>query len=215
MGGSTPKQFLALAGLPILVHTLRALAASDLIRDIVLAVADADRDFCRREIVERHGVAKIAAIVTGGEERQDSVRAALEAADPAAGIILVHDAVRPFVTTDMIKRVIDAAAVHGAAIVALPMRDTVKHVGADGLIDRTLDRTPLWLAQTPQAFRRDLLADAHRQAVAKHYRVTDDAQLLEWAGGRVAVVEGSTENIKLTRPEDVAIGEAILRSRTS
>ena len=213
MGGSTPKQFLALAGLPILVHTLKALAASELIRDIVLAVPDSEREYVRNEIVGKHGIRKVRAVVAGGDERQDSVRLALEAADPASRLVLVHDAVRPFVSPDMIKRVLDAASVHGGAIIAIPVRDTLKQVGQDRMIERTLDRASLWQAQTPQAFRRDLFVEANRRALAEHFRATDDAQLVERMGGRVAIVEGTTENIKLTRPEDLAIGEAILTGR--
>ena len=213
MGGSTPKQFLALAGLPIIVHTLRALDASDAIHEIVLAVPEADLEYCRTEIVARHGVTKVRHIVAGGDERQDSVHCALAASDPEASVVLVHDAVRPFVTGDMIKRVVDAASAHGGAIIAIPMRDTVKQAAEDGFIGGTVDRGRLWLAQTPQAFTRDVLVEAHRQAAAKAFRGTDEAQLVERIGRRVMLVEGSSENIKITRPEDLAIGEAILASR--
>jgi 2-C-methyl-D-erythritol 4-phosphate cytidylyltransferase len=113
----------------------------------------------------------------------------------------------------MVRQVVEAAAADGAAIIALPMRDTVKQVGGDRLIERTIDRTPLWLAQTPQAFRRDWLEEAHRKAQAEGLAATDDAFLMEWMGYPVRVVEGSGENIKVTRPEDLIIGEAILASR--
>jgi len=113
----------------------------------------------------------------------------------------------------MIAEVVAAARKEGAAIIALPMRDTVKQVRADGMIERTVDRAPLWLAQTPQAFRRDWIETAHRKAHAEGVRATDDAFLVEWLGHSVAVVEGSGENIKVTRPEDLVIGEAILASR--
>ena len=130
-----------------------------------------------------------------------------------ADIVLVHDAVRPFLTADMIAQVVAAAVKHGAAIVAIPMRDTVKRVGTDGLIEETVDRKSLWLAQTPQAFKRALLEEAHEKALRNGLRATDDAQLVERLGHRVAIVEGSTENIKVTRPEDLAMGESILASR--
>ena len=111
--------------------------------------------------------------------------------------------------------VVAAARKGGAAIIALPMRDTVKQVRTDGTIERTVDRAPLWLAQTPQAFRRDWIETAHRKAHAEGIRATDDAFLVEWLGHSVAVVEGSGENIKVTRPEDLVMGEAILASRIS
>ncbi len=213
MGHATPKQFLTLGGQPLLVHSLRALDASDAIAAIVLAVPPSETDYCRTEIVSRYGFKKVQQVVAGGEERQDSVRLGLEAVGADADIVLVHDAVRPFLTADMIARVVAAAAKHGAAIVAIPMRDTVKRVGAGGLIEETVDRKPLWLAQTPQAARRALLQDAHRKAQQEGFRGTDEAQLIERMGHRVAIVEGSTENIKVTRPEDLMIGEAILAGR--
>jgi 2-C-methyl-D-erythritol 4-phosphate cytidylyltransferase len=113
----------------------------------------------------------------------------------------------------MVEDVVAAAKAKGAAIIALPMRDTVKQIGVDHVIERTVDRRPLWLAQTPQAFRRDWLHEAHQKAQAEGIAATDDAYLLEWMGRPVTVVEGSGENIKVTRPEDMIIGEAILASR--
>jgi 2-C-methyl-D-erythritol 4-phosphate cytidylyltransferase len=153
--------------------------------------------------------------VPGGLERQDSVRQALEQVPEETEIVLVHDAVRPFLTGQMVDDVVAAAEKHGAAIIALPMRDTVKQVGSDHVIQRTVDRRPLWLAQTPQAFRRSWLQEAHRKAHAEGIHATDDAFLVEWLGHPVAVVEGSGENIKVTRPEDMVIGEAILASRSA
>ncbi len=213
MGSNTPKQFLTLGGLPLLVHSLRILEASPAISSIVLAAPQADLDYCKRDIVEKYGFKKVRQIVTGGAERQDSVRFGLAAVGAEAEIVLVHDAVRPFLTAGMVAQVVEAAAKHGAAIVAIPMRDTVKRVGSDGLIDETVDRKPLWLAQTPQAFKRALLEDAHARALQSGFRATDDAQLVEQLGHRVAIVEGSTDNIKVTRPEDLAVGESILSSR--
>jgi 2-C-methyl-D-erythritol 4-phosphate cytidylyltransferase len=213
MGGSTPKQFLTVGGLPILVHALRVLEGSPAVTDIILTVPAADREYCLNEIVARYKFHKITKVVPGGEQRQDSVRHGLAQLDHDVDIVIVHDAVRPFLTADMVIRAIDAAAQHGAAIVAIPMRDTIKRVGSDGLIESTIDRSHLWLAQTPQAFQRALLQTAHRKAQIENYHATDDAQLMEWLGHRVAIVEGSGENIKITRPEDLGIGEAILAAR--
>lgn len=213
MGASTPKQFLTLGGLPLLVHTLRALEAAEEIAEIVLAVPEADREFCAREIVAPHRFAKVSQIVAGGAQRQDSVRLGLQAVSDGVEFVLVHDAVRPFVTREMIRLVIEAAAKQGAALVAVPMKDTVKQVGQGGLVDGTVDRGRLWLAQTPQAFRRSLFEEAHQKAALEGFQGTDDTQLVERLGCRVAIVEGSGENIKITRPEDFAIGEAILAAR--
>ncbi len=213
MGGPVPKQFLSLGGLPLVVHSLRVLQASPVIQEIVLAVPQAEREYCLTHIVTPHRFSKVTKIVSGGHERQDSVRHALAEVEEDTEIVLVHDAVRPFVTERMIEDVVQAAIAKGAAIVALPMRDTVKQIGADRVIERTVDRRPLWLAQTPQAFRRDWLDEAHRKAHLDGIHATDDAYLLEWLGRPVVVVEGSGENIKVTRPEDMVIGEAILASR--
>lgn len=213
MGGSVPKQFLAIGGLPLVVHSLRILQAAPSIDTIVLAVPQGDIDYCEADIVKAHNFNKVTQVVAGGKERQDSVRLALAAVGNDADIVLVHDAVRPFLTVQMVEAVVKAARATGAAIIALPMRDTVKEVKADHVIKRTVDRKPLWLAQTPQAFRKDWLQEAHRKAQAEGIIATDDAYLLEWMGRPVTVVEGSGENIKVTRPEDMVIGEAILASR--
>ena len=213
MGGSVPKQFLSLGGEPLIIQSLRALQTASVVDHIILAVPAADIEYCENEIVLRHRFTKVTKVVAGGAERQDSVRHALAQVSPYADIVLIQDAVRPFVTQRMIDQVVTAARKDGAAIIALPMRDTVKQVRPDGIIERTVDRTSLWLAQTPQAFRRDWIETAHRKAQAEGVRATDDAFLVEWLGYSVAVVEGSGENIKVTRPEDMVIGEAILASR--
>jgi 2-C-methyl-D-erythritol 4-phosphate cytidylyltransferase len=215
MGGPVPKQFLSIGGLPLIVHSLRTLQASSVIDAIVLAVPQGDLAYCQSDIVDAHRFTKVIKVVAGGQERQDSVRNALAVLDDQVEIVVVHDAVRPFLTERMLEDVVAAARATGAAIIALPMRDTVKYVGADHVIERTVDRRPLWLAQTPQAFRRDWLQEAHRRAQIEAVPATDDAYLLEWMGHSVSVVEGSGENIKVTRPEDMIIGEAILASRQS
>ena len=213
MGGSVPKQFLSLGGEPLVIQSLRALQAAPVVGQIILAVPPADVEYCEHEIVSRQRFTKVTKVVAGGAERQDSVRHALAQIPSDTEIVLIHDAVRPFVTLRMIAEVVAAARKEGAAIIALPTRDTVKQVRMDGMIERTVDRTPLWLAQTPQAFRRDWIETAHRKAHAEGVRATDDASLVEWLGYSVAVVEGSGENIKVTRPEDLVIGEAILAAR--
>jgi 2-C-methyl-D-erythritol 4-phosphate cytidylyltransferase len=214
MGGSVPKQFLSLGGEPLIIQSLRTLQAAPVVGQIILAVPPVDVEYCENEIVSRQRFTKVTKVVAGGAERQDSVRCALAQIPSDTEIVLIHDAVRPFVTLRMISEVVAAARKEGAAIVALPMRDTVKQVRTDGIIERTVDRTSLWLAQTPQAFRRDWIEAAHSKAHAEGVRATDDASLVEWLGYLVTVVEGSGENIKVTRPEDLVIGEAILASRS-
>lgn len=213
MGTKTPKQFLGLGGVPLLVHSLRAFEVSEVVTEVILAVPAEDREYCRDEIVARHRFSKVRRIVAGGKQRQDSVRHALTEVTSDTDLVLVHDAVRPFLTEDMIVRVTDAADRHGGAIIAIPARDTLKQVGADYVIERTIDRTTLWQAQTPQAFRRAVLQKAHDHAMIDGYTGTDEADLVERIGAPVVVVEGSGDNIKITRPEDLIIGEAILAAR--
>jgi 2-C-methyl-D-erythritol 4-phosphate cytidylyltransferase len=213
MGGDVRKQFRLMGGLPLLVHSLRVFQSSPVIDAVILAVPEADLHYCRTEIVAPHGFTKVSHVIAGGKERQDSVRHGLAVVDESVNVVVIHDAVRPCVTDMMVRQVVEAASTDGAAIIALPMRDTVKQVGDDRLIERTIDRKPLWLAQTPQAFRRDWLQEAHRKAQAEQLASTDDAFLVEWMGHPVRVVEGSGENIKITRPEDLVIGEAILSAR--
>lgn len=213
MGGPVPKQFLSIGGQPLIIHSLRVLQSSPVIDEIILAVPQSEMQYCLEQIVSPHRFTKVTKVVPGGHERQDSVRHALEESHEDVAVVLVHDAVRPFLTERMVNEVVAVAKAKGAAIIALPMKDTVKQVGADHVIERTIDRRPLWLAQTPQAFRRDWLLAAHRKAHAEGVHATDDAYLVEWFGHAVSVVEGSGENIKVTRPEDMVIGEAIWASR--
>jgi 2-C-methyl-D-erythritol 4-phosphate cytidylyltransferase len=213
MGGGIPKQFLALAGVPILVHALRVLEAVPAVTRVIIAAPPADREYCLKEIVSRYHFSKVHKVVAGGERRQDSVRHALHEVPDDVETVLIHDAVRPLVTPDVVGRVLERALAAGAAIAAIPMRDTVKRSNDEGFIAATVDRGGLWLAQTPQAFGAKALKQAHQKSHLEQFHATDDAQLLEWMGLPVALVEGSEENIKITRPEDLLIGEAILAAR--
>ena len=206
LGGRQPKQYLAMGGAPILVVTLRALARSRSLEGIVVA-APADRVESTADLLRRFRVPRVLAVVPGGRERQDSVREGLAAAPPGAAWIVVHDAVRPFVTPELVERVLAAARVPGAATCGWPVRETVKRV-SDSVVETTLPREGLWLTQTPQAFRRELLREAHEKAVRDGYEGTDDAMLVERLGGRVAMVEGLPQNLKITTPEDLRTARA-------
>ncbi len=210
MGGNTPKQFLTLGQIPLLVHSLRTLHSVASITEIIVAIPQADQDYCRQEVVKAFDLSKVTKIVAGGRRRQDSVRNALFAIDPPPDLVLVHDGVRPFVSQHVVERSIESALDLGASLVAIPMKDTVKQVSDKGFVLRTLNRDELWLAQTPQVFRYSWLMDAHQMAQEKDLDVTDDAGLIEQLGYPVSIVEGSSNNIKITRPEDLALGEAIL-----
>jgi len=201
MGGGRPKQYLTLGGAPILVHTLRALARCRSLAGLVVA-APADRVEATRALLARFRVPRVLAVIAGGEERQDSVRLGLEAVPPDATWVVVHDAVRPFITPEIVERVLAAARVPGAATCGRPVRETVKRV-RDRVVETTLPRDGLWLTQTPQAFRRALLGEAHDKAARDGYRATDDAMLVERLGHPVRVVPGLPENVKITTPEDL------------
>ena len=210
MGSSVPKQFLTFGDVPLLVYALRIFESSSIISEVVLVVPEDDCVYCRDHIVSTYGLKKVSQVVGGGRRRQDSVLNGLKATNPNSDIVVIHDAVRPFLTETMIANVVEAARKHGSAIVAIPLRDTVKLVNVDGLIKETLSREELWAAQTPQAFRRDILLRAHEQGETDGVDATDDAFLVERMGLSVSIVEGSSDNIKVTRPEDLQMGQAIL-----
>jgi len=210
MGAGSNKQYLQLGDRPVLAHTLARLAALADVDALHVIVPDDERAFCRDQVVARFGLGKIASIVAGGAERQDSVRLGLAACGAADDdLVLVHDGVRPFFPAAQLAALLAAATAAGAALLAIPAQDTIKEV-ADGRVVRTLERSRLWQVQTPQAFRAAVLREAHRQAAAAGYAGTDDAAFVEWCGWPVAVVPGSPFNIKLTTPADLALARALL-----
>jgi 2-C-methyl-D-erythritol 4-phosphate cytidylyltransferase len=201
LGRRTPKQFLAVGGEPILAAAVRPLARHPGVGTLVVAAPAAHVARARRllaPVVRR----PVLVVVAGGPTRQESVRLALDAVPPAAAIVVVHDAVRPFATRALIDAVVEAARAHGAAICALPIAETVKRV-AGGRVEATLDRSVLWAVQTPQAFRADLLREAHDKARRDGVVGTDDAMVVVRQGQPVAVVPGSPGNMKITTPEDL------------
>ncbi len=213
MGAGVPKQFLQLGGIPLFLHSLQVLQQSSVIEEIVLVLPESDREHCIQEILPAYQLTKISQVVCGGARRQDSVRNGLTAVSSGIDLVLVHDAVRPFLTLSMIELCVETGKNHGAAVVAVPMRDTVKKVLDNGAIESTVDRSVLWLAQTPQVFRFELLEKAHRLAEMDEFDATDDASLIEQLGEPVMIVQGSDDNIKITKPEDLIVGEALVAHR--
>lgn len=210
MGGDVSKQYLTLDGRPILSHTLECFERHAAIDRITLIAPEKELDFCRDDIVVPGRFSKVANLVAGGAERQDSVRNGLRGCGAAADdIVLIHDGVRPLLPAERIDALIAAVAEQGAALLAVPAKDTIKVV-ENGTVSSTPERSSLWLAQTPQGFRYQLIADAHEKAYKDGYRATDDAQLAEWVGAKVAVVEGDYRNIKITTPEDLLLATAFL-----
>jgi len=216
MAGPQPKQFLALDGIPILVHSLRAFAAVPRITAIYVAVRKPEMERVQAQVAE-YGFAGRVHVVEGGDMRQDSVAHALSAL-PAEDddLVLVHDAVRPLIDAATIERTIDAVAEYGAAIVGMPAVDTIKQVertAHGALITSTIPREFVVLAQTPQGFRCGLLKKAFADAEADGFVGTDEASLVERAGLPVAVVHGSPVNLKITQPGDLELAEFYLRQR--
>lgn len=209
------KQYLPLDAVPVLVHTLRVFQESPVVDDIILVLPQDDVAHVRQDLIEKYGMSKVVAVVAGGPERQDSVKNGLDAIRGNASLIIVHDAVRPFVTDQMIGRVADAARDCGAAVTGVQVKDTVKTTKDDQIIQSTVPRENLWLAQTPQAFRFNILKDAYRRAYEENFYGTDDAALVERIGKEVKMVEGSYDNIKITTREDMRIAEAFMKKRNT
>jgi 2-C-methyl-D-erythritol 4-phosphate cytidylyltransferase len=221
MAGPQPKQFLALNGLPILVHSLRAFASVARVTAIYVAVRKTEIERVEAQIAEHaaeHGFVNRVRVVEGGDNRQESVSNALAAlAADSDDIVLVHDAVRPLIDAATIDRTIDAVVAHGAAIVGLPAVDTIKQVertAHGALITSTIPREYVVLAQTPQGFRYGLLQRAFAEATADGFIGTDEASVVERAGLPVAVVHGSQVNLKITQPGDLELAEFYLRQRS-
>jgi 2-C-methyl-D-erythritol 4-phosphate cytidylyltransferase len=209
MGTVESKQYLMLDGKPIFIHTLEAFYRHPSITQIVLVTGEQDVDRCRSWIAE-YGMAEQIQVIPGGAERQHSVRQGL--LQLSAPWVLVHDGVRPFVAKEQITACCEAAKTHGAAVLAVPVKDTIKQADEQGWVAATLDRRSLWAIQTPQAFRRTDLLAAHERAAEEGFVGTDDAMLVERLGIPVKLVEGAYDNIKITTPEDLDYA-AFIRGR--
>ncbi|HLO03679.1 MAG TPA: 2-C-methyl-D-erythritol 4-phosphate cytidylyltransferase [Symbiobacteriaceae bacterium] len=208
MGGGTAKQFLPLLGEPVLLRTVRLFSDSPLVDEIVLAASDVA---ATAEIVGH--LPKVTRIVQGGAERQDSVWAGLQAVHSRPRLICVHDAARPLLSLETLHGLLQAAAEHPAQVVAVPVKDTIKVAGPDGLVQTTPDRASLWSVQTPQVFWVETLVAAFTQAQAEGFRGTDCASLVERTGAPVRIYPGNPTNLKLTTPEDLLLAEAILQGQ--
>ena len=213
MGQDVPKQLMEIAGHPVLYYSIRVFEES-CVSDIVIVSEESLKDRIR-ELVEKYAFAKVRCIVPGGSERYESVHEGLKAVDVLGGcdIVLIHDSARPCVTAELIKRNIECAGETGACITAVRAKDTVKIADEQGIIVSTPPRDRLWIAQTPQTFDFELIKNAYEQVIVSgRTDITDDAMILEAAGGRPCrIVEGDYNNIKLTTKEDIEIIENILR----
>jgi len=212
-GSALPKQFIPLLGVPILVRTLQVFERTSAVQHIVLA-ASPDFHPLISELVEEYGVTKIAAIVQGGNERQDSIFNALQTSVCAASdVVLVHDAVRPFITPDFIHAIIESAWEQGAVVPGLVPKETIKECDEAGLVQTTHERSRLRAIQTPQGFRREVLTQAHTKAQQQSFLGTDDASVVEFAGFPVHIIAGEEKNIKITTPLDFLWAELLYQMK--
>ncbi|UOE94227.1 2-C-methyl-D-erythritol 4-phosphate cytidylyltransferase [Alkalihalobacillus sp. LMS39] len=209
MGAGKNKQFIQVANKPLIVHTLEVFQQHNDCIDIII-VANKDEVVEMKQLAESFQIKKVSNVIVGGSERQYSVERGI-AAVAEDGIVLVHDGARPFIKHEHIEAVVQKADEVGAAVVAAPVKDTIKRVQRSNIVEETLERSSLWAVQTPQAFRLSIIKEAHQHAINTNYLGTDDASLVEYKGGQVVVVQGDYLNIKVTTPEDLLFAEAILK----
>ncbi|MGA9226917.1 MAG: 2-C-methyl-D-erythritol 4-phosphate cytidylyltransferase [Mesobacillus sp.] len=211
MGAGKNKLLLTLEGVPVLIHTLKVFDSDLECSGIILAIhPDDEAEF--KLLLKEYGIHKVSSLVFGGKERQDSVYNGLKVLGSFEGVVLVHDAARPFIKAETIHALVEAASKQGGAIVAVPVKDTIKKAVNSQVIE-TVERSSLWAVQTPQAFRVSILLEAHNKAVSEQFIGTDESSLVERLPHQVAIIEGDYDNIKLTTPEDLYFAEAILRKR--
>lgn len=213
MGRDYNKQYIPLVDKPIIAHTIGVFEKTDLIDEIILVVGKGEIGSVKRDIIYKYNFNKVVKIVEGGAERQDSVYNGLKAVNVNCDIVLVHDGARPFITSNIIKKSIETARDAGACAVAVRVKDTIKIVNENMEVDYTPNRDTLWAVQTPQAFRYGLLLEAYEKLRADNIKITDDAMLMEKLDHTVRIIEGSYENIKITTPEDLILGEGIFKKR--
>ena len=216
MNANVPKQYLLIKEKPILYYTLKAFEDS-FIDEIILVVGEGEEDYCRKNFIEEYSFTKISRIVVGGKERYHSVYNALNTIYTKESIVFIHDGARPFVTEDILQRAYDATDKCGACIVGVPVKDTIKIVGMDGIVQDTPDRNTLWAVQTPQVFAFEKIKNAYEIMMSCEKNgelklsITDDAMVMENFGDvSVSVTKGSYENIKITTPEDLFVAEHFL-----
>ncbi len=213
MGGATVKTYLPIAGRPLILRTLDRVFAAPAISEVVLVVAATDLADCQKLLDSDAALKRRRWVLqAGGATRQQSVRRGLEKLAADSDIVMIHDGARPFVSSALIDRCIQAAIAQGAAAVGLPVRDTIKRVSADHFVESTPERTGLWEIHTPQVFQRQVIVAAHESAARQGLEATDDAMVVERMGQPVFVVEGERTNFKITVPEDLLLAEALIRA---
>ena len=209
MKGRIRKQYLDLSGRPVLSYSVMTFDACSLIDEIFIVVPEDEIDYCQKNIVSLLELKTRVNLIPGGDQRQDSVYNGLQAIDKKTTTVVIHDGVRPFIHPEKLTACIFGAKDFGACILAVPAADTLKRVNKSGIVDRTLFRENIWLAQTPQAFQYGLILKAHETARRDGYAGTDDASLVERLGKDVRIINGSKFNIKITTQEDLDVARAM------
>ncbi|MEH7223802.1 2-C-methyl-D-erythritol 4-phosphate cytidylyltransferase [Bacillus sp. JJ1566] len=213
MNAGKNKQFIELASIPVIIHTLRVFEHDPMCSGIILVInKDEQRIF--EELVQTYHIKKGISFIQGGGERQYSVYNGLQAVKNT-DIVLVHDGARPFLKRKHVHELVNVATKKGAAVLAVPVKDTIKRVSHDLYVEETVERSSLWAIQTPQAFHVSILQEAHKLAKKEAYLGTDEASLVERIPKQVYIVKGDYLNIKLTTPDDLVFAEAILQSWTN
>jgi 2-C-methyl-D-erythritol 4-phosphate cytidylyltransferase len=203
------KQYIQIGGKSVLARAISIFEELVPVKEIIVVVNEHDILYCKESIIGRYNFKKIKAIVAGGKERQNSVFNGLKEVNAHCGIVLIHDGARPFTDQESIFRSLESALEFGASCVAVPVKDTIKKGNSEGFVNETFDRSSLWAIQTPQAFKYDIIMDAHKKAIKDGYLGTDDAVLVERLGFQMKLVMGSYDNIKITTQEDLYLAEAI------
>ncbi|WIV13116.1 2-C-methyl-D-erythritol 4-phosphate cytidylyltransferase [Proteiniborus sp. MB09-C3] len=210
MNSNINKQYLLLKEKPILAYTIEKFDNNEYIDELIIVTREEEKEYCLNEVVKKYGFKKVANIVGGGAERQDSVYKGLLAVKDLCNIIIIHDGVRPFIRDEDIINSVDGVIKYGACVMGTPVKDTIKTVSVEGDIINTPDRNTLWAIQTPQSFSYEIILKAYREAIEGKVTATDDSMLVEKLGYKVKVIEGSYSNIKITTPEDLKLAELLL-----
>lgn len=214
MNAGMNKQFMPILGKPLLAHTIEIFQVCSQVDSIILVAGRGELELCRKLIVEPYGFSKVDKLVEGGSERQESVYKGLLTLEDDCGIVLIHDGARPILPGEIIERCIEGAEKYGAVSAGMPAKETIKILDGKGFVKYTPQRELVWITQTPQAFRRELIRKAHENAISEGISGTDDASLVEILGEKVKMLESSYENIKITTPEDIIVAETLMGRRS-
>jgi 2-C-methyl-D-erythritol 4-phosphate cytidylyltransferase len=209
MGGKIYKQFLTLRDAPVLVHTLRKFHQSRTVEDIIIPVPNGYVEKVQQKIIEPYNFLCVSSVIPGGKSRQESVWIGLQSMPPGVEVVVVHDGVRPFISPEIIDQTVELCKDYPGVVVGYPVTDSVK-MERNSLVEKTLPREHVWVVQTPQTFRAEVIQDAYKYAFSSGYFATDDSSIVGHRGYKIFLLEGDPSNIKITTPDDLALAEYYL-----